>query len=71
MNEPETTPIFTHMSERIAAELKNIKAAKGVRVLYAHESGSRAWRFASEDSDYDVREALHQSQSCALAYDCW
>jgi len=27
----------------------------GVRVLYAVEAGSRAWGFASPDSDYDVR----------------
>lgn len=29
--------------------------AQGVRVLLAVESGSRAWGFASKDSDYDVR----------------
>lgn len=37
--------------ERIAA----IEAEHGVRVLYACESGSRGWGFASPDSDYDVR----------------
>lgn len=38
--------------------LRIIKAAEqehNVRVLYAVESGSRAWGFASPNSDYDVR----------------
>lgn len=35
--------------------LKNIEKEKGVTVLYACEAGSRAWGFASKDSDYDVR----------------
>ncbi|MGB0885983.1 MAG: nucleotidyltransferase domain-containing protein, partial [Chitinophagales bacterium] len=28
---------------------------KNIRILYACETGSRAWGFASEDSDFDVR----------------
>jgi predicted nucleotidyltransferase len=36
--------------ERLAA----IALAENVRVLYACESGSRAWGFASADSDWDV-----------------
>ena len=35
--------------------LKQIERESGVRVLLAVESGSRAWGFASPDSDYDVR----------------
>jgi predicted nucleotidyltransferase len=43
------------MKERIAAELARIESRYEVRVLFAVESGSRAWGFASPDSDYDVR----------------
>jgi predicted nucleotidyltransferase len=39
----------------IRAELEQIERRENVRVLYAVESGSRAWGFASPDSDYDVR----------------
>jgi len=35
--------------------LDRVEAEHGVRVLYACESGSRAWGFPSSDSDYDVR----------------
>lgn len=35
--------------------LADIERAHDVRILYAVESGSRAWGFASPDSDYDVR----------------
>lgn len=41
--------------ESILRKLKEIEAQEHVRILYAAESGSRAWQFASEDSDYDVR----------------
>ena len=41
--------------ETIQRELKKIEQEKGVKILHAAESGSRAWGFASPDSDYDVR----------------
>jgi predicted nucleotidyltransferase len=40
---------------RILTLLGRIEAERGVRILYACESGSRAWGFASPDSDYDIR----------------
>ena len=40
---------------RIETELAAIEHEYGVRILLAVESGSRAWRFPSRDSDYDVR----------------
>jgi uncharacterized protein len=39
----------------IQSKLKEIEEKENVRVLHAIESGSRAWGFASLDSDYDVR----------------
>ena len=41
--------------ETILSELDKIEHQHGVRILHAVESGSRAWGFASPDSDYDVR----------------
>nr|WP_140920061.1 nucleotidyltransferase domain-containing protein [Limnobaculum xujianqingii] len=43
------------MKNRILNELKEIERKFDVKVLYACESGSRGWGFASTDSDYDVR----------------
>lgn len=43
------------MKARITTELARIEAEEQVRILYACESGSRAWGFPSRDSDYDVR----------------
>ena len=43
------------MRKTILAELDGIEQQYGVRILHAVETGSRAWGFASPDSDYDVR----------------
>ena len=43
------------MKEHILEALKQIEIEYEVKILYACESGSRAWGFPSMNSDYDVR----------------
>jgi predicted nucleotidyltransferase len=43
------------MENKILDKLKQIESEKGVKILFAVESGSRAWGFTSPDSDYDIR----------------
>lgn len=43
------------MKNVIVNKLREIEQTENVRILLAVESGSRAWGFASPDSDYDVR----------------
>ena len=43
------------MREKIELELERIEKENDVKILFAVESGSRAWGFPSKDSDYDVR----------------
>ncbi len=43
------------MDAAIRAKLEEVEAENRVSILFAVESGSRAWGFASPDSDYDVR----------------
>lgn len=43
------------MEKQIVSKLYEIEEKEDVRILFAVESGSRAWGFASPDSDYDVR----------------
>lgn len=43
------------IQNRVREEIALIESSEDVRVLRACESGSRAWGFASTDSDYDVR----------------
>ena len=45
----------TSINMEIQSKLDQIEKDYDVKVLYACESGSRAWDFASPDSDYDVR----------------
>ena len=43
------------MKETIIEKLKDIEEIENIKIIYAVESGSRAWGFAGTDSDYDVR----------------
>ena len=43
------------ITQSIKERLSQIEKCENIRIIYACESGSRAWGFASPDSDYDVR----------------
>lgn len=43
------------MENEIRKELLRLEQQHEIKILYAVESGSRAWGFASTDSDWDVR----------------
>jgi len=43
------------MKEKIIKAIKEIEKKYNIKIVMAIESGSRAWGFSSEDSDYDVR----------------
>ena len=43
------------IEELIVMKIREIEEKENIKVLHAVESGSRAWGFASPDSDYDVR----------------
>lgn len=43
------------MTEIIPQKLAEIQEKENIRILHCVESGSRAWGFASPDSDFDVR----------------
>lgn len=53
----------------ILRRLARAEAEHGVRILYACESGSRAWNFASPDSDYDVRFIYAHDPDWYLSFD--
>ncbi len=53
----------------ILNRLRNTEEKKSVRILMAIESGSRAWGFASPNSDYDVRFIYVRDKNWYLAVD--
>ncbi len=53
----------------IERRLDAIESDFGVKIVFACESGSRAWGFASPDSDYDVRFLYVSQPSWYLSVD--
>jgi hypothetical protein len=54
---------------QIDDRLDRVETEHGVTVLYACESGSRAWGFPSADSDYDVRVVYVHPRDWYLSID--
>jgi uncharacterized protein len=47
--------IEKNIYQKIIHRLEKVQSDEQIKILYACESGSRAWGFPSNDSDYDVR----------------
>lgn len=69
MNKEDRHPLPGAMRESVLDELRRIEREYDVTVLYACESGSRAWGFASTDSDFDVRFIYVPRQAWYLRVD--
>lgn len=54
------------MREKIIEELIKIEKKENVKIIYAVESGSRAWGFAGTDSDFDVRFIYYRDEDFYL-----
>jgi len=57
------------VKDEILKRLRNTEEKEGVRIIMAIESGSRAWGFASLNSDYDVRFIYSRDKDWYLAVD--
>ncbi|MFK7791002.1 MAG: nucleotidyltransferase domain-containing protein, partial [Phycisphaeraceae bacterium] len=44
-----------HVRPEVSRRLREVEKQHNLRIIFACESGSRAWGFASKDSDFDVR----------------
>ncbi len=55
------------MTPEIIKNLQEIEQQQQVCILYAVESGSRAWGFASSNSDYDHLDAIFQGDAACLS----
>lgn len=57
------------MHNQILKKLPQIEQTHQIKLLYVAESGSRAWGFASTDSDYDVRGIFIRPRNAYLSID--
>lgn len=55
------------INELIFMKIREIEQREHIRVLHVIESGSRAWGFASPDSDYDVRFIYQRDKNFYLS----
>lgn len=58
------------MRKIIEEKLNEIEIAENICIIHCIESGSRAWGFASPDSDYDVRFIYVRPKDFYLRLDC-
>ncbi|WP_237068004.1 nucleotidyltransferase domain-containing protein [Microbulbifer guangxiensis] len=61
--------ISSSVQEEVKRRLAAVEQEHGVKILFCCESGSRAWGFASPDSDYDVRFIYVRPQDWYLSFD--
>ena len=55
------------IEELIVMKIREIEEKENIKVLHAVESGSRAWGFASPDSDYDGSSFINTGMPSACA----